>query len=141
MIFEQQLRASDLVVRFFEASGRGAESVRAMWELGELTAFPMAPNVHHWDYAKPAAVRTLFLSGSLHAQRAACECIFEQEPALGSGVHRHVGALGEASVKLAWPADALRGIVDHLLPMRNPARRAGDGVQHGEHLSRKTERP
>ena len=38
------------------------------------------------------------------------------------------------------PANALRGIVDHLLPVRNPARRAGDRVQHGEHLGRETER-
>src|SRR6516225_6238242 len=58
---------------------------------------------------------------------------------LRSSFHRHVGTLGGASIKLARPADALRGIVDHLLPMRNPARSAGDRVEHGEYLGREAE--
>ena len=50
---------------------------------------------------------------------------------LRSSFHRHVGALGDASIKLPRPADALRGIFDHLLPVRNPARRSRDRIEHG----------
>ena len=65
---------------------------------------------------------------------------FEQELPLRSEFHRHVGALGGTCIKLARPADALRGIVDHLLPLRDPARSAGDGIDHCKHVRREAER-
>ena len=41
-----------------------------------------------------------------------------------------VGALLGADVELARTADLLLGILDHLLPLRDPADGAGDREQH-----------
>jgi hypothetical protein len=66
--------------------------------------------------------------------------VFRTGADLRSEFHRHVGPLGGACIQLARPADALRGIVDHRLPLRDPARRAGDGIDHCEHFRREAER-
>jgi len=53
---------------------------------------------------------------------------------LGSGFHWHVVALGGASIKLAGAANALQGVVDHLLPLCNPTRCTSNGVHDCEHV-------
>src|SRR5438067_1739204 len=55
-------------------------------------------------------------------------------------LHRRVLALGGAGVDLPRPRDLLLGILQHLLPLRQPARRARDGEQHREHVERKADR-
>ena len=53
---------------------------------------------------------------------------------------RHVVAPRRAGIELARPADLLVRILDHLLPLRDPADRAGDREQHGEHGGREAHR-
>src|SRR5579863_7373278 len=45
-----------------------------------------------------------------------------------------------ARVKLPRPTDPLARILDHFLPLRNPAGGAGNGEQHSEHGRRKAHR-
>src|SRR3954469_10381309 len=45
-----------------------------------------------------------------------------------------------AGVELARAADLLRRILDHLLPLRDPADRAGECEQHREHRGREAHR-
>src|SRR5699024_1759858 len=52
----------------------------------------------------------------------------------GALAHLLVGALGVAGVDLARAADLRLRVVDHLLPLGDPARQAADGEQHREHL-------
>ena len=52
----------------------------------------------------------------------------------------YIRSLASAGIELARPADALYRAVDHLLPLRDPTRSAGDGKQRGEHLGREVER-
>src|SRR5579883_824908 len=54
--------------------------------------------------------------------------------------HRHVVAALRAEKDLAGPGDLLLRVFDHLQPLRHPARRAGDGEQHREHLRRQPHR-
>src|SRR6266404_2630329 len=54
-------------------------------------------------------------------------------------VSRFHVALGRALVELARPADLVLGIGDHLLPLRDPAHRAGEGEDAGEHRDRDAE--
>src|SRR5262249_54161310 len=42
-------------------------------------------------------------------------------------------ATRRAGIELARAADLLARVLDHFLPLRDPADRAGDGEQHGEH--------
>ena len=53
---------------------------------------------------------------------------------------RDVRPLACAGIELARPADALYRVLDHLLPLRDPAGSAGDSKQRGEHLGREAER-
>ena len=53
---------------------------------------------------------------------------------------RDVRPLSCAGIELARPADALYRVLNHLLPLRDPTRSAGDGKQRGEHLGREAER-
>src|SRR5664280_1224649 len=53
--------------------------------------------------------------------------------AVGDG---HVVPLGFSYVELPRAGD-LRVLIEHLLPVGEPARRPGNGEQHGEHLERK----
>src|SRR4051794_18806089 len=55
--------------------------------------------------------------------------------------HWHVVAAGGAGVELARAADLLRRVLDHLLPLGDPADGPGDREKHGEHRSREAERP
>src|SRR4051794_691420 len=51
----------------------------------------------------------------------------------GSAAHVEwlVGTLGLAAVELTRPADLLVRILDHLVPLRDPADGTRDGEQHG----------
>ena len=51
-----------------------------------------------------------------------------------------IGALGGASIELAWPSDLLPGVGDHLVPLRDPPDGSGNGEQHREHGGRKAQR-
>ena len=53
---------------------------------------------------------------------------------------RLVIALRRAGVELTRAADALVRIGDHLVPLRHPAGRAGEGEEDGEHRRREAER-
>src|SRR3546814_15531510 len=44
------------------------------------------------------------------------------------------------SVELARAADLLRGVGDHLVPLRDPADGAGEGEEDGEHRGREADR-
>src|SRR5438067_4277167 len=57
-------------------------------------------------------------------------------PALLDG---HVVRLGGSHVDLPRPANLGVRVLDHLLPVRDPARKASEGEEHGEHLRRDTE--
>jgi hypothetical protein len=48
-------------------------------------------------------------------------------------------ALRGACIKLTRTADLLMRVLDHFLPLCNPANCAGYGKQHGEHRGRETE--
>src|SRR5437016_1895112 len=61
-------------------------------------------------------------------------------PALPPQPDRDVLALARADIELARPGDLLLGVVDHLLPLRQPARGPGDRKEHGEHLDREAHR-
>src|SRR5262245_66104266 len=50
----------------------------------------------------------------------------------------HIVALRGTGVELARAPDLLVRVFDHFLPLRNPADRAGNREQHGEHRGRKT---
>src|SRR3546814_10637022 len=52
---------------------------------------------------------------------------------------RHIVALRRAGVELARATDLLRGVGDHLVPLRDPADGAGEREQHGEHLGREAD--
>src|SRR3990167_10721293 len=53
---------------------------------------------------------------------------------------RHVIALRRAGIELTRAADLLRRIGDHLVPLRHPAHRAGEGKENREHVGRETDR-
>src|SRR5271167_2569096 len=53
---------------------------------------------------------------------------------------RYVLALRSAGIELTWAADLLAWILDHLFPLGDPADRARDGEQHGEHADREAHR-
>src|SRR4051794_33821527 len=55
-------------------------------------------------------------------------------------VDRLILALRSAGVELARTADLLRRVLDHLLPLRDPADRAGQREKHREHGGRETHR-
>ena len=55
-------------------------------------------------------------------------------------LERHVGALGIARIELPRPSDLLVRILDHLVPLRDPADRARDREQRGEHAGREAHR-
>ena len=55
---------------------------------------------------------------------------------LGAAVQRDVLALAGAEVDLARPRDLLVLVLDHLLPLREPAGHARDREQDAEHLPR-----
>src|SRR5690606_8755389 len=58
----------------------------------------------------------------------------------GALPHRDVGALGLAGVDLAGTADLRLRVVDHLLPLRDPAGQAADREEHREHLGGEADR-
>src|SRR5690606_10772285 len=58
---------------------------------------------------------------------------------LSALVDRGVVAAGSADVELTRTADLLLGILDHLLPLRDPADRAGHRKQDREHRGREAE--
>src|SRR5215207_5091963 len=47
--------------------------------------------------------------------------------------HWHIVATGLSRIELPRSADAVVGILDHLLPLRDPAHRAGQREQHRKH--------
>src|SRR6476646_7079802 len=53
---------------------------------------------------------------------------------------RHVVALGGAGIELARAADLLVRVFDHFLPLTDPADRAREREQHGEHGGREAHR-
>src|SRR5215472_1071404 len=53
---------------------------------------------------------------------------------------RHVVATRSAGIELARAPDLLVWVLDHLLPLRDPADGAGEREQHGEHGGRETHR-
>src|SRR4029453_4405343 len=53
---------------------------------------------------------------------------------------RHVVAVRGTRIKLAWTPDLLMRILDHFLPLRNPADRAGNREKNGEHRGGKAHR-
>src|SRR5262245_34402122 len=55
--------------------------------------------------------------------------------------HRHERTLRRANVELPRPTDLLLGVLDHFLPLSNPADRACNREQHGEHGEREAHRP
>ena len=55
-------------------------------------------------------------------------------------VDRHVEAFARAGVKLARPADLLARILDHFLPLGDPAGGARNGEKHSEHGGREAHR-
>src|SRR6185437_13481598 len=55
-------------------------------------------------------------------------------------VDGYIIAERRARVKLAWTADFLARVLDHFLPLRDPAGGARDGEEHGEHGGRETHR-
>src|SRR5215213_9588268 len=75
------------------------------------------------------------VSSGLASRPSLPRCLSSDErlhsPPLGDG---EVVALGGSGVELARAADLLRRILDHLLPLRDPADRAGDREQHREHV-------
>jgi putative acyl-CoA dehydrogenase len=62
------------------------------------------------------------------------------EPAPSAALERHVIAPRRPGVDLPWTGDLQLGVGDHLLPVRDPARAAGDREHHREHLARDAER-
>src|SRR5579883_2417634 len=52
----------------------------------------------------------------------------------------HIVAARRTNVELARTPDLLMGILDHLFPLRDPARRARDREEHGEHGHREAHR-
>ena len=83
-----------------------------------------------WTMRRTAAAGRAMSCG--HQQRLRCP-----QRAL---VDRHVGALGGADVELARTADLLLGVLDHLLPLGDPADGARHREQHGEHRQREAHR-
>src|SRR5213592_4777019 len=57
-----------------------------------------------------------------------------------SFLDRHEVSLPRPGKDLSRPRDLLIGILDHLLPLREPAGDAWDGEHHGEHLHWDVER-
>src|SRR5262245_11584463 len=55
--------------------------------------------------------------------------------------HWHERTLRCADVELPRPTDLLLGVLDHFLPLGNPADGACDRKQHGEHGEREAHRP
>src|SRR3546814_10327968 len=55
-------------------------------------------------------------------------------------VHRHIGALRRAGIKLARAADLLGRVGNHFVPLRDPTDGAGEGEEDGEHRRRETDR-
>src|SRR5262249_55593069 len=53
---------------------------------------------------------------------------------------RQIVAARGAGIELARPPDLLVRILDHLLPLRDPADRAREREQHGEHRGREAHR-
>src|SRR5215470_12996382 len=51
---------------------------------------------------------------------------------------RHVVALRGTGIELARAPNLLMRVLDHFLPLRNPADGAGNREQHGEHRGGKT---
>ena len=73
-----------------------------------LRTVPRKGNILVSYHPDPTAVSAQFRSRCRFTLSVdARECGFEQEPALGSELNRHVGALGGPCIKLARPADAL----------------------------------
>src|SRR2546430_14960338 len=66
----------------------------------------------------------LFYKGIIRRKQAPCLL-----PAL---LDRYVVRLGRSHVDLARPPDLGVGILDHLLPVRDPARKASEGEEHRE---------
>jgi len=58
-----------------------------------------------------------------------------------AATHGKVLALGRAYVELAWAGDLELGVLDHLVPLGDPARQPPEGEQHREHLGREAQRP
>src|SRR5215467_10002319 len=54
--------------------------------------------------------------------------------------HRNEGALARAEVHLPRPRDLLLGILEELLPLREPARRSRNCEEHGERVAGDSDR-
>ena len=62
-------------------------------------------------------------------------------PRAAALIDRYDVAIRGAHIELARTADALLGILDHFLPLRDPADGARDSKQHGEHRHREAHGP
>jgi hypothetical protein len=85
--------------------------------------------MHHkaLDVAKPVLESGSFRQGIFRKANSNLACL-----------DRDIGPLGRAGIELPWPPDALQRVLDHLLPLGDPANRARDSEQHGEHVGRET---
>jgi hypothetical protein len=63
-----------------------------------------------------------------------------EENGKSARLDRDVRPLACPGIELARPADALYRVLDHLRPLRDSSRSAGDGKERGEHLNREAER-
>ena len=54
-------------------------------------------------------------------------------------VNGRIGTLGGAEIELARAADALRRVLDHFLPLGDPADGTRQREQHGEHAGREAD--
>src|SRR5665647_2306695 len=58
-----------------------------------------------------------------------------------AATHGKVLALGRAYVELAWAGDLELGVLDHLVPLGDPARQPPEGEHNREHLGGEAQRP
>src|SRR3989304_7095588 len=130
------MRASEManaasIGRVTETSPRSCSSCGRNW----LSILHSGRPIHHRDSRKaievgtPAAPQTAPRIAS--ATRLRRLSTFRISPGNGNDL-----APPRPNVDLPRPRDLLLRVLDHLPPLRQPPRRAGDGEQHREHLHR-----
>ena len=140
--------ARELQTRYLEIAGRTRIEASALQQVG--TVERRGDHVHedlvgpahrvghvlHPEDLRTAVVGEYYGShGGLVKRR---ECPAGRVSALAV-LQGHVVAFGLAGVHLAGPVDA-RALLDQLVPVRQPARRAPDREQHREHVRREAQR-
>src|SRR5699024_10224117 len=119
--------------RVWDRSVRGEEASRWGEASGGTADHVVVLVSGRWPAPRPSADRGI-------ARRDASAALLDlglqlgQTQLAGAGALAHllVGALGVAGVDLARAADLRLRVVDHLLPLGDPAPQAADGEQHRE---------